>query len=160
MRRGRHSRSIPQALPCGLCFLGNWLMSYDLKRNLGLRPTNRPLTGTQCGNANPRSLPARMAIWPIDPLEVPPSPNHRFVIALHSPDGTFETGLRMCPAEKFDTSRSGSVPLIRQLLCSVLCSAEGQSLSVSSWCLKGTAFMTLTADEPETTAVLVGSHSV
>src|SRR3989442_15755658 len=44
MRRGRHSRSIPQAPPCGLCFLGKWLMSYDLKRNLGLRPTNRPLT--------------------------------------------------------------------------------------------------------------------
>ena len=42
MRRGRHSRSIPQAPPCGLCFLGKWLMSYDLKRNLGLRPTNRP----------------------------------------------------------------------------------------------------------------------
>ena len=30
----------------------------------------------------------------------PPSPNHRFAIALHSPDGAFETGLRMCPAEK------------------------------------------------------------
>jgi hypothetical protein len=41
MRRG-HSRSIPQAPPCGLCFLGKWLMSYDLKRNLGLKPTNRP----------------------------------------------------------------------------------------------------------------------
>jgi hypothetical protein len=26
----------------------------------------------------------------------PLSPNHRFVIALHSPDGVFETGLRMC----------------------------------------------------------------
>jgi hypothetical protein len=25
-----------------LCFLGKWLMSYDLKRNLGLKPTNRP----------------------------------------------------------------------------------------------------------------------
>jgi hypothetical protein len=36
---------IPQAPPCGLCFLGKWLMSYDLKRNLGLRPTNRPLYG-------------------------------------------------------------------------------------------------------------------
>src|SRR5215813_12535575 len=43
MRRGCHSRNIPQAPPCGLCFLGKWLMSYDLKRNLGLRPTNRPL---------------------------------------------------------------------------------------------------------------------
>jgi len=43
MRRGRHSRSIPQAPPCGLCFLGKWLMSYGLKRNLSLRPTNRPL---------------------------------------------------------------------------------------------------------------------
>src|SRR6266436_9648224 len=42
MRRGGHSRSIPQAPPCGLCFLGKWLMSYDLKRNLGLRTTNRP----------------------------------------------------------------------------------------------------------------------
>jgi hypothetical protein len=39
MRRGRHSRSIPQAPSCGLCFLGKWLMSYDLKRNLGLRPS-------------------------------------------------------------------------------------------------------------------------
>ena len=29
----------------GLCFLGKWLMSYDLKRNLGLKPTNRPLAG-------------------------------------------------------------------------------------------------------------------
>ena len=28
------------------------------------------------------------------------SPNHRFVIALRSPDGVFETGLRMCPPEK------------------------------------------------------------
>ena len=42
MRRRRHSRSIPQAPPCGLCFLGRWLMSYDLKRNLDLKPTNRP----------------------------------------------------------------------------------------------------------------------
>jgi hypothetical protein len=24
-------------------FLGKWLMSYDLKRNRGLKPTNRPL---------------------------------------------------------------------------------------------------------------------
>ena len=38
---GGHSRSIPQAPPCGLSFLGKWLMSYDLKRNLGLKPTNR-----------------------------------------------------------------------------------------------------------------------
>jgi hypothetical protein len=28
------------------------------------------------------------------------SPNHRFVIALHSPDGVVETGLLVCPAEK------------------------------------------------------------
>jgi hypothetical protein len=28
------------------------------------------------------------------------SPNHRFVIALHSPDGVVETGLRLCPPEK------------------------------------------------------------
>jgi len=28
------------------------------------------------------------------------SPNHRFVIALHSPDGVLETGLRVCPPEK------------------------------------------------------------
>jgi len=33
MRRGRHSSSIPLAPPCVLCFLGQWLMSYDLKRN-------------------------------------------------------------------------------------------------------------------------------
>src|SRR5216683_1882123 len=46
MRRGRHSRSIPQAPPCGLCFLGKWLMSYDLKRNLDLKPTNRPSVGS------------------------------------------------------------------------------------------------------------------
>src|SRR5207245_9166244 len=43
MRRVGHSRRIPKAPPCGLCFLGKWLMSYDLKRNLGLKPTNRPL---------------------------------------------------------------------------------------------------------------------
>jgi hypothetical protein len=30
----------------------------------------------------------------------PLSPHHRFVIALHSPDGVFETGLLGCPAEK------------------------------------------------------------
>jgi hypothetical protein len=42
MRQGRHSRSIPQAPPCGLCFLGKCLMSYDLKRNLGLKGTNGP----------------------------------------------------------------------------------------------------------------------
>ncbi len=28
------------------------------------------------------------------------SPNHRFVIALHSPEGVDETGLLECPAEK------------------------------------------------------------
>jgi hypothetical protein len=28
------------------------------------------------------------------------SPHHRFVIALHSPDGVVETGLRICPPEK------------------------------------------------------------
>ena len=28
------------------------------------------------------------------------SPDHRFVIALHSPDGVAETGLRECPPEK------------------------------------------------------------
>jgi hypothetical protein len=28
------------------------------------------------------------------------SPNHRFVIALHSPCGFIETGLPQCPAEK------------------------------------------------------------
>jgi hypothetical protein len=28
------------------------------------------------------------------------SPHHRFVIALHSPGGVAETGLRVCPAEK------------------------------------------------------------
>jgi hypothetical protein len=38
MRRGRHPRSIPQHLRAWLCFLGKSLMSYDLKRNLGLRP--------------------------------------------------------------------------------------------------------------------------
>jgi integrase len=36
-----------QAPPCGLCFLGKWLMSYDLKRNLSLRPTNRPSVGVK-----------------------------------------------------------------------------------------------------------------
>src|SRR5438445_9690637 len=46
MRRRRHSRSIPQAPPCGLCFLGKWLMSYDLKRNLDLKTTNRPSAET------------------------------------------------------------------------------------------------------------------
>jgi hypothetical protein len=30
----------------------------------------------------------------------PLSPHHRFVIALHSPDGVFETGLLICPPEK------------------------------------------------------------
>ena len=30
----------------------------------------------------------------------PVSPNHRFVIALRSPDGVLETGLSMCPPEK------------------------------------------------------------
>ena len=45
MRRGRHSRTIPQAPPCGLRFFGKWLMSYDLKPNLGPKPTNRPLGG-------------------------------------------------------------------------------------------------------------------
>src|SRR5437660_1726198 len=45
MRRVGHSRRIPKAPPCGLCFLGKWLMSYDLKRNLGLKPTNRHFTG-------------------------------------------------------------------------------------------------------------------
>jgi hypothetical protein len=29
-----------------------------------------------------------------------PSPPHRFLIALHSPDGVFETGLLWCPPEK------------------------------------------------------------
>jgi hypothetical protein len=29
-----------------------------------------------------------------------PSPDHRFVIALHSPHGVFETGLPICPPEK------------------------------------------------------------
>src|SRR5467141_1938952 len=29
-----------------------------------------------------------------------PSPHHRFVIALHSPGGVAETGLRVCPPEK------------------------------------------------------------
>jgi hypothetical protein len=60
-----------------------------------------------CLCRDPGSLRARVAIWPIDPLEVPAretgvkplSPNHRLVIALHSPDGPFETGLCMCPAE-------------------------------------------------------------
>ena len=28
------------------------------------------------------------------------SPNRRFVIALHSPSGVVETGLRVCPSEK------------------------------------------------------------
>jgi len=28
------------------------------------------------------------------------SPHHRFVIALHSPGGVAETGLRVCPPEK------------------------------------------------------------
>jgi len=28
------------------------------------------------------------------------SPNHRFVIALHSLDGVVESGLRVCPPEK------------------------------------------------------------
>jgi len=28
------------------------------------------------------------------------SPHHRFAIALHSPNGVVETGLRLCPAEK------------------------------------------------------------
>ena len=28
------------------------------------------------------------------------SPNHRFVIASHSPDGVVETGLLLCPPEK------------------------------------------------------------
>jgi hypothetical protein len=28
------------------------------------------------------------------------SPHHRFLIALHSPDGVAETGLRVCPPEK------------------------------------------------------------
>ena len=31
------------------------------------------------------------------------SPNCRFVIALHSPYGFSETGLRVCPSEKDDT---------------------------------------------------------
>jgi hypothetical protein len=29
-----------------------------------------------------------------------PSPEHRFVIALHSPERLIETGLRICPPEK------------------------------------------------------------
>src|SRR6266705_3242134 len=59
MRRGRHSRSIPQAPPCGLCFLGKWLMSYDLKRNLGLRPTNRPSVGPVSMPTEGRTAAAR-----------------------------------------------------------------------------------------------------
>ena len=31
-------------------------------------------------------------------------PNPRLVIALHSPDALFETGLRMCPPEKSEDS--------------------------------------------------------
>jgi hypothetical protein len=34
------------------------------------------------------------------------SPHHRLVIALHSPDGVGETGLRVCPAEK-NTAKLG-----------------------------------------------------
>ena len=30
----------------------------------------------------------------------PLSPHHRFVIAVHSPEGVFETGLLGCPSEK------------------------------------------------------------
>src|SRR5215469_3387279 len=42
MSRTRYSRSIPEAPPCGLCFVGKWLMSFHLKANFGLMPTNRP----------------------------------------------------------------------------------------------------------------------
>jgi hypothetical protein len=28
------------------------------------------------------------------------SPHHRFLVALHSPNGVLETGLRVCPSEK------------------------------------------------------------
>jgi hypothetical protein len=66
--------------------------------------------------SEPWSLRARMAISPIDPLEAPPSPNHRFVIALHSPDGTFEIGLR-CPGEKtlesLAAGSGGTLSLVR-----------------------------------------------
>jgi len=41
---------------------------------------------------------------PVKPL----SPRHRFVIALHSPDGVFETGLLVCPPEKKAAKLAGS----------------------------------------------------
>jgi hypothetical protein len=37
----------------------------------------------------------------LDALVIPPlSPHHRFVIAFHSPEAVFETGLFGCPSEK------------------------------------------------------------
>jgi hypothetical protein len=37
------------------------------------------------------------------------SPNHRFVIALHSPSGIDETGLPHCPSEKTARKLAGEV---------------------------------------------------
>src|SRR6266446_8454157 len=84
MRRGRHSRSIPQAPPCGLCFLGKWLMSYDLKRNLGLRPTNRPSVANSSRSFFPVAPPMRRAdiVWVI--VSPRPSQTLRFPVVWHN----------------------------------------------------------------------------
>ena len=56
-------------------------------------------------------------MWPIDPLEVPPketgvkplSPNHRFVIALHSPDGALKPDCACAQQRKtIESSAAGS----------------------------------------------------
>jgi hypothetical protein len=53
-------------------------------------------------------------------MSSPLSPPHRFVIALHSPSASSETGLRMCPPEKgrqLDAIRSLTVRSLSSPLC-------------------------------------------
>jgi hypothetical protein len=77
----------------------------------GSRIGHRLPAGLESGNARDHNQPSTPAPHDAELCVEPQlfsradevkslSPHHRFLVALHSPNGVLETGLRVCPSEK------------------------------------------------------------